>query len=178
MPLLLDQRQETFCQEVAKGTSVAESYRIAGYAPSKGNAYGLRIRKRIAARIDELVAARSAAVEVAALSAAEKAGVDAYWVMRTLRRNAVMAARAGDRAASNRAAELIGKHIGMFVDKKSIEISYIDDADEYLAKILEIVNGKVIDAEPLALPAAEGGSECGSAETEQQDPIDIIDESS
>jgi hypothetical protein len=83
--------------------------------------------------------------------AAEKAGVDQYWVMRTLRRNAVMAARAGDRAASNRAVELIGKHIGMFVDKKSVEISYVDDADEYLARIMAIVNAKVVDHEPQLL---------------------------
>jgi hypothetical protein len=61
--------------------------------------------------------------------------------------------RAGDRAASNRAVELIGKHLGMFVDRKQIEISYIDDADEYLAKIMEIVNGKTIDPRP-----SEGGS--------------------
>jgi hypothetical protein len=51
-------------------------------------------------------------------------------VLRSLRRNATLAARAGDRAASNRAVELIGKHLGMFVDKKSVEISMIDDSDE------------------------------------------------
>jgi hypothetical protein len=103
----------------------------------------------------------------------------AFWVLRGLRRNAVLAARRGDTAASNRAMELIGKHIGMFVDKKSIEISYIDDSDEYLAKILAIVSGEVIDNEPLpALPAAESETKCGSAETEQSDTNDIIDESS
>jgi hypothetical protein len=61
------------------------------------------------------------------MSAAERVGLDEAWVLRNLKRNAVMAARAGDRAASNRAAELIGKHIGMFIDKKQIEISYIDE---------------------------------------------------
>src|SRR5215469_2133346 len=40
------------------------------------------------------------------------------WVLRTLRRNSVLAARRGDTAASNRAAELIGKHLNMFVDRK------------------------------------------------------------
>jgi hypothetical protein len=42
----------------------------------------------------------------------------------------VLAAPRGDTAASNRATELIGKHLGMFVDKKSVEISMIDDSDE------------------------------------------------
>ena len=58
--------------------------------------------------------------------------------MRRWRR--ALAARAGDRAASNRAVELIGKHLGMFVDKKSIDISYIDDSDEYLRQLMEVVN--------------------------------------
>jgi hypothetical protein len=68
--------------------------------------------------------------------------------MRNLRRNAVMAARKGDTAASNRAVELIGKHLGMFIDRTSIEISYIDDADEYLAKIMELVGKPVLEHEP------------------------------
>ncbi len=58
----------------------------------------------------------------------------------------------GDRAASNRAVELIGKHLGMFIDKNSIDISYIDDADEYLAKIMAIVDAKTVEHEPAPLP--------------------------
>jgi hypothetical protein len=68
-----------------------------------------------------LLAQKTAAVKLADLSAAERAGVDAIWVMRSLRRNATLAARAGDRAASNRAVELIGKHLNMFVDQKVVE---------------------------------------------------------
>ncbi len=44
--------------------------------------------------------------------------------------------------------ELIGKHLGMFVDKKSIEIKMIDDSDEYLQQLMEIVGIKTIEAEP------------------------------
>ncbi len=83
--------------------------------------------------------------------------LDHFWVLRSLRRNATLAARAGDRAASNRAVELIGKHLGMFVDKKSIDISYIDDSDEHLRQLMEIVNAKVIDAEPAPLAQLENG---------------------
>ena len=81
--------------------------------------------------------------------------------MRTLRRNSVMAARRGDEAASTRAAELIGKHLGMFIDKKAIEISHIDDADEYLAKLMEIVGIKTIDAEPELQQLENDGSKMG-----------------
>jgi hypothetical protein len=70
----------------------------------------------------------------AVANATERVGVDQFWVLRTLRLNALMAMRHGDRAAANRAIELIGKHLGMFVDRNNIEISYIDDANEYLSK--------------------------------------------
>jgi hypothetical protein len=174
MGILLNQQHETFSQEIAKGTGVAKAYAIAGYPPNKGNAYRLRLRKGVAARIDELTAARTAAVQVAALSAAEKAGLDHFWVLRSLRRNATLAAGAGDRAASNRAVELIGKHLNMFVDRKQIEISYIDDADEYLAKILAIVEGKTIDNEAAPLQLENDGLKNGSDNQSQDDTIDIV----
>ena len=66
---------------------------------------------------------KTAAVEAAALTAAEKAGLDHFWVMRRLRTNAVMAARRGDTAASNRATELIGKHLGMFMSYRRILVT-------------------------------------------------------
>lgn len=186
MGVLFDQRQERFCQEVAKGATVAQAYRNAGYAPSKGNAYKLRLRKGVAARIDELMAFRTASAEREVLSAAEQVGVNAVWVLRRLRQNAVLSARRGDTAASNRATELIGKHIGMFIDKKEIQINMIDDADEYLARILAIVDAKVIEGEatklvdgvPSVVVAIEDGNKYGPADTEQPDPIDIIEESS
>jgi hypothetical protein len=85
-----------------------------------------------------------------------------YWILRTLKRNVVMSMRHGDRAAANRALELLGKHLGLFVDQKAIEISYMDDADEYLARILEVVNAKTIEHAPALLPAANGGLNDGS----------------
>ena len=87
----------------------------------------------------------------ALVSAAERVGVDEEWVLRKLRMNAVMAMRAGDRAAANRSIELIGKHLGMFIDRKQIDIAYVDDADEYLAELMELVNAKAVDHEPPAI---------------------------
>ena len=52
-------------------------------------------------------------------------------MLRKLRTNAVLAMRNGDRAAANRSIELIGKHLGMFIDRKQVEITQVDDADEY-----------------------------------------------
>jgi hypothetical protein len=114
---------------------------------------------------------KAAEAQREALTAAEKAGLDHFWVMRRLRTNAVMAARRGDTAASNRATELIGKHLGMFIDKKQIDINVVDDSDEYLRQLMEIVG-----IQPLQLE--NDGPKYGSADHDQDDTIDIIDESS
>jgi hypothetical protein len=95
--------------------------------------------------------------------------------MRNLRRNAVIAARRGDTAASNRAVELIGKHLNMFVDRKEIQINYVDDADEYLARIMEQIEGPVIDQEPVAKQLSNDGSNDGSDEGVDYNTTDIID---
>jgi phage terminase small subunit len=144
---LTRRQHEEFAQLVASGSTIVDAYEKSGYPRNRSNAHRLRRREHISSRIDQLVAQRTAHAERETLNAAEKAGVDAYWVMRTLRRNCVLAARRGDIAASNRAAELIGKHINMFVERRQIDIAYVDDSDEYLAKIIALVDGKGIDNE-------------------------------
>jgi hypothetical protein len=120
-------------------------------------------RSRSATNASNSVAGmKTAAVSLAELTAAERAGVDAFWVLRNLRINAVQSMRHGDRAAAARSIELIGKHLGLFVDKKRIEVSYIDDADEYLAKIMAIVDAKTVEHEPAPLAI-------GHEPTEQDD---------
>ncbi len=88
-----------------------------------------------------------------------------YWVMRSLRTNAVLAARRGDRAPANPAIELIGRHLGMFIDRKVVEINTVDDSDEYLQRLMEIVGIKTIDNEPASLQLESDGLNDGSSET-------------
>jgi hypothetical protein len=61
------------------------------------------------------------------MSAAERLGLNEAWVLRNLRTNAVMAMRQGDRAAANRALEIVAKHLGLFIDRKRLDITYVDD---------------------------------------------------
>jgi hypothetical protein len=51
----------------------------------------------------------------------------------------------------------------MFADRKVVEISTVDDSDEYLQRLMEIVGMKTIDAEPGPLQLESDGSEDGSA---------------
>jgi hypothetical protein len=152
MGVLRNIRHEAFAQAIASGHSAVKAHEIAGFFPDRANAGRLRHRDDISRRVDEILATRTKAIDKALVSAAERVGVDEEWVLRNLRRNAVLAMRAGDRAAANRSIELIGKHLGMFMDRKQIEIAYVDDADEYLAKIMALVDAKTVDHE---LPAID-----------------------
>src|SRR5215469_2792550 len=147
MGLLSNAKHEMFAQAIVRGTPITKAYVVAGYPANRGNASRLRLHEGIKARITELQGQKTAAVELAQLSAAERVGVDQFWVLRSLKRNAVMAMRVGDRAAAARSLELIGKHLGMFIERKQIDIAYVDDSDEYLMKIMGLVDGKVIDNE-------------------------------
>jgi hypothetical protein len=151
MGLLRNSRHEFFARAIADGHSATEAHRIAGFSADRANAGRLRHRDDISRRVDEIVAARTQAFDKTLVTAAEKAGVSTYWVIRQLRTNATMAMRHGDRSAANRAIELIGRHLNMFVDNKNIEINYLDDSDEYLEKLIALVDAKVVDHKPAPL---------------------------
>jgi hypothetical protein len=161
MGVLINAKWEVFSQEVARGKPASEAYALAGFSPNRANATRLRLHDSIKARVAELLAFKKAAVEAEQLSAAERAGVDHYWVLRNLRINAIQAMRAGDRSAAARSLELVGKHLNMFSDKKDLHINVIDDSDEYLASLMELVNGKVVDHEPAVLQLEENGHKYG-----------------
>jgi hypothetical protein len=151
MSALRNIRHEAFAQAVANGQSASQAYEIAGFCRDRGNAWRLQRRHDIGRRVSELLALRTKANDQALLTAAEKAGVSTFWVIRQLRTNATMAMRHGDRSAANRAIELIGRHLNMFIDTKHIEVNYVDDSDEYLEKIIALVDAEVVDHEPAPL---------------------------
>jgi hypothetical protein len=43
-----------------------------------------------------------------------------------------------------------------------VEINYVDNSDEYLQRIMEIVNSKVVEHEPAPLQLTNDGSKDGS----------------
>jgi hypothetical protein len=151
MAILRNAKQEAFAQALAAGKCAGDAYKNAGFAPSYANASRLQRQDHIRRRVDEILEQKQRAADKALASAAERVGLDEAWVLRNLKRNAVIAMRRGDLAAANRSIELIGKHLGMFIERKQVEIAYVDDADEYLAKIRALVEGKVIDDEPPAI---------------------------
>lgn len=62
MPALKNGRHELFAQQIAKGKTADEAYKLAGFKPHRGNAATLRAKQNVADRIAELqekVAARA-----------------------------------------------------------------------------------------------------------------------
>lgn len=130
MAALTNVRHENFAQLVARGKSFSAAYREAGFDKWSGSracrlAKDVKVRKRI----EDLMRARATAAD----RAIENTGMDRAWVLEQLRENMERAMQvkpvigpdgkvtgeyeyAGQ--VANRALELIGKELGMFIERK------------------------------------------------------------
>lgn len=133
MPVLLNPKHERFAQEAASGKNASEAYEVAGYSRNRGNAAALRKTEEIQTRIAEILEERNAMHSAAVGVAVQKLSLTKEWVIEGLMENA---ARALQRQAvldddgkpigeyhyqgnvANRAFELLGKELGMFIDRK------------------------------------------------------------
>jgi hypothetical protein len=180
MPVLRNARYEAFCQALAAGKSAGKAYVFSGFAASYANASRLQRTDIIRRRVNEILDQKQRAADRAVASAAARVGIDQEWVLRNLKLNALMSMRAGDRSAAARSLELLGKHVGLFIEKKELQISCVDDADAYLAKLLELVGQPVLEHEPLQQRrlehAEKDGLLDGSKPEPEADTIDIIEE--
>ena len=124
----LTPKQQRFVEEYLVDSNGTQAAIRAGYSPKTANEQAC-----------DLLAKPSIAEAVAAGRArlSEKTGLDAQWVLDGLKKNYERAMQeepvldkqgnpTGEYvyqgAVANRALELVGKHIGMFVDKTEIEI--------------------------------------------------------
>lgn len=113
MPTLPNARHERFAQALAQGKTADEAYTAAGFKPNRGNAATLKAKQNIRSRVEELTS-----------RAAEGVVLTKQWVLEQLADNAAKAKAKDDFGPSNKAIELIGKHLGMFDGKGS------DDDDD------------------------------------------------
>lgn len=135
MPVLSDPRHERFAQNLAGGMKQGEAYEKAGYKPDGGAASRLSNNVNVSQRVAEILTAREKFIQDVSAKAVEKAGLTKAWVLDTLRQNIDRAMTAepvrdsegnpiGDYTyqggVANRALELIGKELGMFVDRKEV----------------------------------------------------------
>ncbi|MFN7996334.1 MAG: terminase small subunit [Bryobacteraceae bacterium] len=133
MPVLTNPRHEHFAQLIAGGKTPTEAYIVVGYSKRGAHASANRLRQNatVAARLDEL---RSAVAE----RTIEKTAIDRAWVIGRLQENVERAMQhrpvldsSGketgeyryEGAVANRALELLGKELGMFVDRNESKIA-------------------------------------------------------
>lgn len=109
MPVLDNQRHEAFAQHLAKGMSADEAYQRAGYKQNRGNAIRMKANERIMKRVDELTQSISETV-------IDQTAITRSWVLGKLHSIATKQEEKAP-AAANRALELIGKELGMFVER-------------------------------------------------------------
>lgn len=138
MPVLKNPKWELFAQELAKGTTADEAYQLAGYKPNRGNAATLKQNQSILDRVNALLAEREKMHGQSTSKAIERAALTKEWVITRLMDNALVALGevpvrvsqeegkpaveefAREAPAANRALELLGKELGMFVDRREI----------------------------------------------------------
>ncbi len=162
MPLLNNPRYERFAQLVATGQSPAQAYVAAGYEEKTSYTCGPRLLKRneVLTRVTELR-------QSVAQTAVTHAGLNREFVLRELMDNAVRAKENQEWSASNRALELLGKELGLFVDRsdhsfhwdgrldsltdtqlENVQAHFLELAEaERRRKMLEA--GAVVDLEPV-----------------------------
>lgn len=148
----VDPRIEPFARALADGKDTIEAYLWAGYeatadAPEK--ARKLRVSKRVKERVAELIHNEVRREKVATKKAAEKLSLTKEYVLSRLIENVERAMQAVpvldkkgnptgeykyEGAVANKALELLGRELGLFVERKEIgtpgEFATVQTADE------------------------------------------------
>ena len=135
MAVLTNAKHERFSQELAKGVSAAQSYEAAGFKPNRHNAATLAHKQHILDRVAELLSERESMHSQATADAIKSTSLTKEWVIETLKENVARAMQAksvktedGEAigeyqyqgSVANRALELLGKELGMFIDRKEV----------------------------------------------------------
>lgn len=132
MPVLSNPKHERFAQELAAGKPADAAYVAAGFKPNRGNATTLKQKQSILERVSELLAEREKLHGQATARAVERLSITKEWVLGQLVENANRAMQAVpvtvggaetgeyryEGSVANRSLELIGKELGMFIDRK------------------------------------------------------------
>ena len=166
---LTNTKHEMFCQRMALGDNQTEAAKIAGYAASCATVQGHKLMRKplIQQRVQYLRNRTSdVAIERVVLSKSEVLQ-NLRSVIRIALGEDQVPGKSGedvphiDLAAANRALELTGKELGMFVERKILGLQDIRNAsaDELYAVIAEI--DSVLANEQGVVPSLEPGKPGG-----------------
>lgn len=146
VPQLKNGKHERFAQAMARGVNQTNAAKEAGYPEGSAHVRASEIMRRpeVKARIEELKAkAETLAVKRVALSREV--------VLERLLAVAEMAVAAKNLTAANRAWELIGKELGMFVDRKMDMKSPLEALNaQQLQALMALVDGAAAENRELS----------------------------
>jgi phage terminase small subunit len=147
MPAPPNAKHELFAQALASGKTATEAYVAAGYKANRGNAATLKQDQSISNRVVEILAERENIHAQATAEAIEKAGLTKEWIIGRLIENVDRAMQSepvkdskgvptGEYTyqgnVANKALELLGKELGMFVDRsinQNLNAEYVISAE-------------------------------------------------
>ena len=126
---------EVFCHALARGETQGQAAICAGFAPNCAASQGCKLAKRQVIK-DRVAFIKS---QTSKLSI-ERVSVSKSWVLQELKENVVAAKVEDDHSAVNRGLELIGKELGMFVERKIVGLQDLRSAsaDELFTLLAEI----------------------------------------
>lgn len=148
----MSSRDEAFALALADGKTAGEAYQLAGYSGGAANARRKKASPAIKQRLAAILAQRQAIQTEVVAGLAVKIVLTREWVIDVLTRNIDEAREKGDLGAVNKAAELLGKDIGMFVER-SVNVNV--NADINRLTDAEIIDLLASEGVPLDLAASE-----------------------
>jgi Phage terminase, small subunit len=130
-------RQEAFCQEYMKDFNKLRAYLAAGYTSENARVTAYRVFNKpvVQARLAQLQRDR-----------AMKNEVTIQQVISSLHRIAESAEGEGKYAAAIRAFELLGKHLGMFIDRTEATVKHelnadVEQVEREIARLVDVAFG-------------------------------------
>ena len=177
MPVLSNPRQELFAQALADGKTAEEAHRLAGYKASRSGASQLKQKLNVSSRVSELLKEREKIHAQSTARAIERVSLTKEWILAKLidhAERALQAVPVTDREGNelgefqyqgnvaNRALELLGKHLGLFIDvhevsgpnKGPIQTQAVSAREKLLAE-LDRLSQRQITATPVEPPASD-----------------------
>lgn len=149
MPVLSNPRHERFAQELANGKTGMEAHKLAGYKKNMGTPSTLKKDPRISKRVAEILAERERIHGQSTAKAIESVGLTKAWVIDRLVENVSRALQKVsvtdhdgkptgeyryEGSVANRGLELLGKELGMFVERH-MDVTEYGSLEQILAEL-------------------------------------------
>lgn len=183
MPFLKNPKRERFAQNIAAGMNSTEAYRQAGFAATtpgsaQASSRQLRLMPEVQERINELLDERDKTAVTATRVAVERVALSKEFVLEALITNVRKSLQMEpildkngteifryEGSVANRALELLGRELGMFIDRKEIgtpgEFANLD-ANSVKLLIAQRLGLDGAGNPSFEVPRREGGSGEGS----------------